>query len=312
LSTHTFITFLIDASTTVNKIIIKKTLFLFFTALLFAQSASATETPTIGEEEHDYQKVFLRQSSVLLKQGGFRLDADVTYERNQQQLDWGNYYITRQLSCTTTLSYGYSKEVEVVISSPLIWKLNTTRIAQSDNTERCSGIGDPNIGIKYLLHAESELPEVIGSVTVTIPSAQSPYENTIGFGSGVSMVSTGLTFIKSTDPAVVFSRLSINHPFAKTVAGYTLQPGWSMDYTVGIGLSFNDRLTLSESFSGSYQNKGKSNHPNASNLSSEPMVVRSDFTYFINKDFTITPSVSLGLNSDAPNTAVGFGLSRTF
>jgi len=294
----------------VRKIRIISLIITFF--LFNMQFAKAKEIEKIGEEEVDYHKMFLRQSSVLLKKGDFRLDFDFIYDRSQQQLFLNNYNISRQLNCEATFTYGFTKGVEIFIAAPIIWKENTLRMDPDNKIDHFVGIGDLNVGVKYLLQTESEWPEIITTLSTTIPIGQNVYENNIGIGLGYYTVTSALTFIKSSDPAVLFSSLSLNYPFGSKYGDYDIRPGCSIGYNFGLGLAFNDRLTLSETFTGSYQSSGKSNHPRASNVTSEPMLLRSDITYIVNSDFTVTPSLSFGLNDDASDVSIGCSFSRIF
>lgn len=276
------------------------------------QVVLANETASIGAAEENYQKLFLRQSAVLLKQGSWRFDLGFRYDRNQAQLFLSNYDINRQLSLDMTLNYGLLKQMEVFVSVPIAWAENTLRVGSDESRDNEFGIGDSSIGTRFLIHPETDWPEIVASLSASFPTGKNPYTNNVNLGSGHYIVSTGITVIKSADPVVLFGGLSFNYPFEAEFNGVDIRLGWSIGYNFGLGLAFNDKLILSGSFVGSYHDKTRGDHPKIANVSVEPLSFQTGFTYIVNNDFTIEPSVAFGLNDDAFDTSVGFAFSWAF
>lgn len=296
--------------------ILSVVLSLTFFALLAVQSVLANENfdknITIGEVREDYQKMFLRESAVLLKKGNKRIDFRFGYQRKQNHLFLSSYDINRKLSLDTTLNYGLFKNTEIFVNFRALWAENTLRVDNQDYRNSEFGIGDISAGCKFLLHTENNFPEIIGSVSLNFPTGKNPYTNNVGLGNGHYVVLTSLTVIKSVDPAILFGGFSFIYPFEKEYDNSNIRPGWSIGYIFGLGLAFNDKLTLIGSFTGSYRDETSGNHPKTSNTSSEPMSFQLGFTYLFSHVFTIEPTIAFGLNNDTPDTNVGFSFSWQF
>lgn len=278
--------------------------------LCFSSSGIATET--IGEAAEDTHKVFLRQSALLLEPGEISLDFSLSYARNQRVLFGDNYLIDRRLGFSTMLNVGVTERLEAFIGVPFTWGQNTLR---TDTTARQStfGIGDITGGAKYLLHQETAtIPDLIWSVGVRVPTGKHPYKGEVATGSGHFAITNQITAIKAVDPAVIFGGLSGTYHFANDFNGHTYQPGIELGYRVGVGLAFNDKLTLSSSVRSVYQSKREVDSALVAASAREPLNLDLGFTYIADKRLTLETSVGLGLNEDSTDTVVSFTVSKKF
>lgn len=150
-------------------------------------------------------------------------------------------------------------------------------VAQEESTG--TGVGDITFGANYRLFAESGWrPETVLTATVTAPTGREPYgmdwrilerddDDFIRFavpsrqptGNGVWQAGLGLSMVKATDPAILFGNIGFIHSFKRgfgdidsdpeTVNPGEVKLGEAFYFGVGLAFAFNERTSLSISFS---------------------------------------------------------------
>ncbi len=294
--------------------IIKKCLIVFAIISFcgITNTVFADNNATVGEQEENYHKLFLRDSAVLLKKGEKSVDLSLKYKRNQTNIFFAKE-ISRELIMETSFKIGLFEKIEAVLNIPFGYAETILR-TDTDITNSNTQIGDINLGTKFLIYPETKsIPDIIGAISLNIPTGQNPYDiNEVGIGViGHWGISGGITAIKAADPAIIFAGLSYAYYFDKNFDNINYKPGWSIGYNFGAGLAFNDKLTLSCRFIGNYRDNLQVNSKNIAD-SSEPMILQAGFTYIVNKNFTIEPSIDFGLNDDAPDTIIGITFGKKF
>jgi hypothetical protein len=165
------------------------------------------------------------------------------------------------------------------------------------------GLGDISFGLRYLVLSESDvLPEVTLGLDVLAPVGKEPNLYAAAapsLGGGRRRVGSSLTFVRSYDPAVIFSTLGYNHGFDGTVSGDEIGGGHVYSYALGAGFAVNNQITLSGQFQGAYQTQLSYNDAKSVGSDREPMSLRSSLTYRIAPNQYIEPSIQYGLNDDA-------------
>lgn len=231
---------------------------------------------------------------------------------------------------------------------------NTTAdedVAQAD-VDTTFELGDIELSSYYKLVQETERwPDTVWNVRLKAPTGKDPYgiknveneyvdtngtaddsDDTIIFhtypselptGSGLWALSTGFSFVKTTDPAILFANIEYTHQFANSFddisseAGVT-QPGDvrlgdSLAYGLGIAFALNDRTSLSFAFSQRLQEEAEIKYEGeswdtVSGSDGNAATFSTGVTYALGRKSAISTSVGIGLTPDAPD----FSLSVKF
>lgn len=287
-------------------------------------NGNAPSEPLGQEQKEEQRRIFLRESTVLLKPGEFQFDGSLSYLYDKQ----ANALTERQVFLTPTLRVGLLDGLEGFVQVPFGWSQReleqladrTTfdlRLGIQRPTEDQFGLGDVAFGLKYLLTAEDEdWPDLVAALTVRAPTATGPAPDVINnlvapLGNGRWLVTGGLTFIRSYDPAVLFGGIDYTYASDGQLNGATISGGDIFGYNFGLGFAINDQLTLSGQFLGAYQTTTRRNGV-AVIGEREPMALRSSITFRFSKNQYLEPSVTYGLNSDAVDTVLNLSFVRQF
>ncbi len=177
-------------------------------------------------------------------------------------------------SSALSLRYGLTRRVEIGVKVPYVHR--EQRIRRRDILEGTdldtmvtsdgSGLGDIEVGIHYQFNTTDRgRPFFIGDIMFKSRSGKDPFEverreivdeegRRIGdilleqpTGSGFRGAQASFTMIYPSDPAVIFSSVSYLHNFERDVgSGYgVVRPGRVVGASVGLGLSLNDRTSIS-------------------------------------------------------------------
>lgn len=288
--------------------------FLFFYNDLLAKSIEKelNSVDTLGEEsDEDSRRIFLRESTVLLKQGEKELDISLNYTRTR-----GFTLRNRDWSIPISLRFGMAGQLEGFFSIPIRQVERTTIQNTSSDRKNAGGIADVSVGLRYLLKEQDEkLPDIIGLFSFTIPTGEGPDPkniNDISIHSGRWSLSTGVNFVKVHDPIVLFGGATYTHIFDKTVNDIEITPEDNFQYNAGIGFALNNQVSISSQFIAIYHKGSPRNNANTLSLSNEPIFLRTAIAYRIGKGRYLSPSVTFGLNGDATDTRLGISYTRNF
>jgi len=282
--------------------------------MLSTSQIQAEEKLGKDQEEENGYKTFLRLSRVLLRKGQGSMDMEVGYQNSKNKTVFGTE-TSRALSLTMAVRLSPIDNVEVYVNVPFVYSQRTQDdyFEDTSSTDSKMGIGDIHTGVKFLISEEEDgWPEFVGLVDVGIPLGESQYGESLATGIGHHSFSGNLMFSKNVHPATLFGGIGHTHYFARDKDGLEVQPGSNINYGFGFGFALNHRLTLSSQFSGNYQRKAKVNGANVPFSNSEPMTINSGLSYSIDPIITIDPSIVIGLNDDAPDTALGLSFFRRF
>lgn len=268
------------------------------------------------EDQHEVTKMFLRQTSVLLKPGQTEIEFGVTYLRDLQQVIGTSRQTIREFSFPLTVRYGINDRLEAFVSQPVGY-------GQSEATEYGTtiendawGLKDTAFGLNYLLARETaKRPDVIFSLAGRAPTGLDPYRNDgteVGLGSGHWAVTPGIQLVKTFDPVVVFGGISYTHQFARHALGQDIQPGEEAGYNFGLGFAINQDVSVSTQLIGAFQAEYKLDGSTVTGTSREPVSLRMALTNRWRRDFYVEPSVTFGLNDDAPDFTLGLSAVYQF
>lgn len=212
-------------------------------------------------------------------------------------------------------------------------------IAQEETTG--NGIGDVSVSANYRLAGERGWrPETVLTGGVTAPTGREPYgvdwtvlerddDDYIRFavpkdqptGNGVWQANLGLSMVKTADPAILFANIGYIHSFKQsfddidgnpdTVNPGDVKLGGSVYFGAGVAFAFNERTSLSISFSDKLGSRASTRYRNGQWLK----VIGSDanaaslnlgVTYALNQKTTLVSLLGIGLTPDAPDFTLAF------
>jgi hypothetical protein len=286
------------------------------------QSPGSTETSkprSIGqkpEDEEDIRKIFLRQSTVLLRPGQVEVEAAFSYSHTQSISSILNARF-RQFQIPLSTRVGLFNRVEGYVTVPAAYAHRELAFSDNAVSNKKLGVGDATAGFNYEMARETaRRPDIITSFAFGASTGSKPNEQGLSLGSGHWAGTAGLQFIKTVDPVAIFWGISYAHQFGARYflndAVHAIRPGEIAGYNFGFGFAVNENTSLSTQLSGSYESAARADGSSVFGSSREPVTVRSALTYRYSRGTYIEPSVAIGLNSDSPNFILGIFLTHRF
>ena len=139
-------------------------------------------------------------------------------------------------------------------------------------------------------------------IKVRAPSGEDPYRGDGTeplFGSGHWALAASLQWVRTADPLVLFGGIGYLHQFSRHANGQKYEPGPGLQYSMGLGFSVNDDVSLSGRFAGLLQGNWDVDGETVEGSSYEPMTLRVAATMRCRRNTYIEPEVTFGLNDDA-------------
>lgn len=204
-----------------------------------------------------------------------------------------------------------------------------------------TGIGDVTVSANYKLFGERGWrPETVLTGAVTAPTGREPYgldwkvierddDDFIRFavpakqptGNGLWQANIGLSAVKSADPAILFGNIGYVRSFKRSFDDIDANPdtvnpgevvlGDSYYFGAGIAFAFNERTSLSISFSDRMSARASTRYKNGKWMK----VIGSDgnagtlnlgVTYALTSKATFVSMLGIGLTPDAPDFSLAF------
>jgi hypothetical protein len=239
---------------------------------------------------------------------------------------------------TLGVRYGLSPRLELQASVPYVWRHDrvTTVATQNNSIQRQKellgyGVGDIELAARYQINsgASNGLPIFVANLRVKPPTGEGPYDvkydefgvaDELAVGSGFWGVEAGVTAIMPTDPAVIFASLSylynapgdVKKSFAHdSIYVDKVDPGDSIQASIGFGLALNPRFSFSLGYSHAYyfpSNSWIGSSPNS--VGRQPTqslsvgTLNLGLSYRINDRISINNNFQFGMTSDAPDMRV--------
>lgn len=266
----------------------------------------------------------------------------------------GNINVDTVESHTTTFDlntrYGVTNRLEVELMIPYVYRsshFETIGAGAStgglvEETVSQGKLGDISAGLYYRLLPEAEVrPDIVWNFSVRAPTGKHPYnirtnsrivddgeggfENltvptSLPTGNGVWGVSTGLSFLKTLDPAIIFANIGYTHNLERTfddigsseedVPG-EVDLGDSVRLGFGTAFALNERFSLSMSFTHQHAFETKVTADGGLEqtvIGSSANAASFNFgaTYGLSDTTSIVTSVGIGLTDDAPDLTLDF------
>ncbi|MEH6710990.1 MAG: transporter [Paraglaciecola polaris] len=230
--------------------------------------------------------------------------------------------------------YGLTERWEVDLKIPYIGRNDSQRSrpvsigVSEDEIFNASGhgLGDIELSTRYQLNAPVDGgPIYVANLVATIPTGTSPFEvefmqstpgavfpTELPTGSGYVSIQPSLTAIYATDPGVFFGNISYGYNMDTDEDVGNVDPGDSAGVSFGLGVSLNERASMSLSYSHKHVLKSKINEMkiDGSQLDIGQLIIGYSFRY--SEQTNISLSLAIGVTDDAQDTRLNFRLPVTF
>ncbi|MBN1558110.1 MAG: transporter [Lentisphaerae bacterium] len=276
-----------------------------------AQETAEPLGPNPDEDTRDIRRVFLRAESVLLEPGEIELETGLSYTRSRRLGTAGAGPLNRRLTLPLNFRFGISDSCEGFVSVPASYAYREFSAGEDAAVESSDTVdlGDVQAGLSYVARRETlRVPEIVATLLVRAPTGTDPYGDggeAAPTGSGHWGVQAGLQLISTTDPVVLYGGLLLQHEFEARGLGQDIQPGNTFGYNVGLGFAVNDDVSLSAQVQGLFQTELELDGETVDGSSLEPYTLRLGVTRRWERNRFIEPSVTFGLNDDAPDVVFG-------
>ena len=296
------------------------------------QSATAQEASQLVKKEEPIEKALIQKGGVLLRKGKLQIEPSFTYAHvSANRIAISGYTIfpvlvvgeinseevkrdifIQSLACR----YGLKNDLQVELRVPFRQQLERISVSTTSETTRSSsGLGDIEGGIFHqFAYEKGVMPDLVAGLSVKSNTGKEPYGRDIGLGTGHWAIKGSLVAVKSSDPAILFSKLGYTYNIKRNdITDYgTVEPGQSFDYGLGIAFALNYQLAISLQLEQSLTTKMIINHQSVPSSFTNVANFKYGFTWSMSKNFSCDVSATHGLTTDAPNFALEVRFPYTF
>lgn len=253
---------------------------------------------------------FLRAQKLLFKPGEIQLEFGASYAHEAEHsavLPLGPVFLSRFASANFLMRYGLAEDVEFNFGIPLVYSEQGHDIRPFPVTfppfTRGTGVGlgDITWAFRYAaIHEDRGLPEV----TLNANAKADTGDEDRGLGTGHWNVGTGVSLVKTIDPVVFFGSLG----YTWVLEQGEVDPGDQIPYSIGMGFSLNDRVSLSMAMAGAAirRTEVSGNEIGGSGLAINSLQFTT--TVQLAKRMYVEPFVGFGLTDEAPDFLVGINV----
>ncbi|GLQ89120.1 hypothetical protein [Dyella flagellata] len=218
--------------------------------------------------------------------------------------------------------------------------------AIDEHSSTGKGLGDVNLSVNYKILTETpSRPDTVLTLGVTAPTGRAPYgikwvnvapnsqyeqfavPTRQPTGNGLWQGTLGASFVKTMDPAIVFGNIGYIHSLSRSFKDINTDPQIVTPgsvrladvyyYGAGLAFAFNERSSLSLSFSDRLNGKDslrQSGGPWTKIIGSQANAASLNFgfTYALNTHTTFVTVLGMGMTPDAPNFTLTFKVPYMF
>lgn len=191
-----------------------------------------------------------------------------------------------------------------------------------------SGWGDIEGAIYiHLIREKGAIPDIIFNLKGKSKTGKDPYGLAIDeqnrptelpTGSGHWGVSGGLTFIKTSDPVVLFATAGYFYNIKRKVGEQggrdygKIDPGDSFEYNLGMALALSEKLSTSLYFLQRFTSKTKQNGVGMIETDVNVASLFTGLSYSLSEKTAISFLVGIGITEDSPNLEVALKMPVQF
>jgi hypothetical protein len=253
---------------------------------------------------------FLRAQKLLFKPGEIQLEFGASYAHEAEHnavSPLGPVFISRFASANFLMRYGLAEDLEFDFGVPLVYTEQGHDIRPATppfpafTREAGVGLGDISWAFRYAAtHEDRGLPEV----TLNANAKADTGDEDRGFGTGHWNVGTGVSLVKTIDPVVFFGSLG----YTWTLEQGDVDPGDQIPYSIGMGFSLNDRVSLSMAMAGAATRRTEVNGNEIGGSGLDVNSLQFTTTVQLAKRVYVEPFVGFGLTDEAPDFLVGINV----
>lgn len=240
-----------------------------------------------------------------------------------------------------TARYNLDQRWQFDINVPVVYRESTYSsggaggagpVTSDATVTRDPTIGDVNVGVAYKFLDESEdWPDAVFTLRVKAPTGKDPYgiklvndptndnlsvPESLPTGNGVWAITSGISLVKTFDPAVLFGSLSYTYNMEDSFSDISAQAnskvpgdvklGNSWQIGAGIAFALNEKMSMSFSVSDQFASKSKikpdgGDWQSISNSDYNAANFNIGMTLAATDNLTIVPNLSIGLTDDSPD-----------
>ncbi len=257
------------------------------------------------------------------------------------------------LTGTASVRYGLSNRAELEFKVPYVYRSDSTVSREIftgtgvDNVFETSGkgVGDAELALRYQLNqGAADKPYYVAGLRVKSRTGTDPFSvvtdcsprcvgpNATGTGlplelptgSGFYAIQPSLTWLYSSDPAILFGSVNYLHNFKRSNVNRkvlngeweplgTVAPGDVAGFNFGVGLALNDKALMSFGYDHSSVARTRQNGlPVPGSVRTQLGTLLMGFSYRINDKRTLNIAVGAGLTRDTPDVQLSVRLPMTF
>ena len=253
------------------------------------------------------------------------------------------------LNFDLTARYGLFDRLELDLNLPFLYRNTTFRDTGADSGEDGAGeanvslnfeLGDVSAGFAYQLVRENEpWPDLVWNFRVKAPTGSDPFgvktasQGNVQFpgrlpsGNGIWALSSGLSFVKSVAPAIVFGNFSYFRNFEESFDDISSNPnkvvpgsvklGDSIQFGMGFALAFSERMSFSLAYSQLVSNTTETEQEGGQRSEiigsdTNSALLNFGLTYALSDHWSLVTNVGAGLTTDAPDVQVSMKFPYTF
>lgn len=176
------------------------------------------------------------------------------------------------------------------------------------------GLGDASVGLsKELVVGKEHWPNLIGRVQYKSTTGKSIYDGgRIGIGSGFHALRGEMIVLESTDPAAIYASVGYTANLAATKNGSKINPGDTVDASIGTTIALNSDLAVSLGVEGSWTANSSLNGNTVNGSSFNVANMDFGLSYKLFRTRRLDMNFSAGLTRDAPDYSVTFSMPFRF
>lgn len=261
----------------------------------------------------------LQKESYLAKKGEWRLSYGIGYGQDLINYPAINAYsYSTSYNIPISVSYGLTPKLELSLRSSISGNRKKVSILNMDSWYFAGGVGDTRLLAQYEWSAEKiNRPQINVTVGLKIPTAPSPYDNLrpdqLPLGNGELASIIGLTFLKSSDPCVLYWGGEYEYNWGRD----DFRSGDSIRYFGGLSTALNGQINFSLGLSGAILREdqviegGRARTVFGAEAKNRTGLVLGS-TYILDPKFFIEPSIIVGLTDEEEDFSFSLGLTRKF
>lgn len=309
----------------------------------YAEEQEKSKAPTARQETVDVEK-----GGVLVQQRKLIIEPGIQYSHTSRaRLAINGFTILQAIVLGKIVSedlkkdvlmpfinvrYGLTDNLQAELKIPYLFRRDRESYESNSETHeytvRDDNIGDIEAGLYYHLVREREnVPDVVINLKGKTRTGKDPYGldtkevegegeklTELPTGSGHYGLSAGVTFAKTSDPAVLFGTLAYYYNFERDPGGGygDIKPGDSIEVSFGMAYALNEKLSTSISYQERYYFKTEQNGKELADTDYNVGSLNFAVNHAITERVSISVSVGVGLTDDAADTTVEIRLPIRF